>query len=169
VKPLIETCAIPPASFLHRYASGGAYADCYATGIARAVSQAEYIEAFYTTPLFKLERQILRLISRPSTDAEARNLASGQADTFAAWHVESRSSGELLVAAGRTRSWLMAIPAGAQETRLLFGSAVVPARGTAGRTSLGAGFHSLLGFHRLYSRALLQAARSRLESQAKPR
>lgn len=164
--PSIEACAIPPASFLHRYTDGGAYADCYATEIAQPVSQAQYVEAFYTTGLFKLERQILRLISRPSTDAEARNLASGEADTFAAWHVESRSSRELLVAAGRTRSWLMAVPAG-QVTRLFFGSAVVPARGKDGRSSLGAGFHSLLGFHRLYSRALLHAARSRLESHAK--
>jgi hypothetical protein len=164
----IEACSIPPASFLHRYTAGGAYADCYATEIARPVSQAQYVEAFYTTGLFKLERQVLRLISRPSTDVDARNLASGQSDRFAAWHVESRSSGELLVAAGRTRSWLMAVPAGAQVTRLCFGSAVVPERDKDGRSSLGAGFHSLLGFHRLYSRALLKAARSRLESHAKP-
>ena len=59
----------------------------------------------------------------------------------------------------------MAVPAGAEATRLYFGSAVVPARAKDGRASLGAGFHSLLGFHRLYSHALLRAARSRLEDR----
>lgn len=165
---MTSPCAIPPTSFLHRYTSGGAYADCYVTDIAHAVSQPRYVEAFYTTGLFKLERLILKLVARPSTDEDARKLASAESDAFAAWHVESRSDGELLVAAGRTRSWLMAAPAGRDTTRLYFGSAVVPARGKDGRTSLGAGFHSLLGFHRLYSRALLQAARSRLERQANP-
>jgi hypothetical protein len=161
----IEPCAIPPTSFLHGYTSGGAYADCYATEIDRTVSQARYVEAFYTTRLFKLERWMLGVMSRPSTDADVGHLASGQSDTFAAWHVESRSDGELLVAAGRTRSWLMAVPTGAGATRLFFGSAVVPASDRKGRPSLGPVFHGLLGFHRLYSRALLRAARSRLEGQ----
>ena len=167
--PAIEACGVPPASFLDRYTTGGAYADCYVTDIARSVSQSEYVEAFYTTGLFKLERLILRLlVSRPSTDEGARKLAAGEKDTFAAWHVESRSDGELLVAAGRTRSWLMTVPDASKDrpaTRLFFGSAVLPAKGRDGQPSLGPGFSSLLGFHKLYSRALLQAARSRLESQ----
>ena len=61
----------------------------------------------------------------------------------------------------------MASPADAQQdstTRLYFGSAIVPMKNaTTGQGSLGLAFHSLLGFHRLYSRALLHAARSRLE------
>lgn len=163
--PLIEISEIPRASFLDSYRQSGAYADCYATDIAKPVSQAQYVEAFYTTGLFKIERLILGfVISRPSTDDEARKLASGESDAFAAWHVERRSGTELLVAAGRTRSWLMAAPGGA-TTRLLFGSAIVPATNAGtGRDSMGIAFQGLLGFHKLYSRALLHAARSRLDS-----
>ena len=48
-------------------------------------------------------------------------------------------------------------------TRLYFGSAVVPRRSArAGKPSLGPLFSALLGFHKLYSRILLRAARSRL-------
>ena len=48
-------------------------------------------------------------------------------------------------------------------TRLFFGSAVVPARDpSTDRTSLGFVFKALLGFHELYSRVLLGAARLRL-------
>jgi hypothetical protein len=48
-------------------------------------------------------------------------------------------------------------------TRLYFGSAVVPKVDRAsGRASFGIAFHMLSGFHRIYSRALLRSARSRL-------
>ena len=66
---------------------------------------------------------------------------------------------------GRTRSWLMAVPQGdgGPVTRLYFGSAVVPVRDRkSGRMRLGLTFTALLGFHKLYSRALLSAARERL-------
>ena len=160
----ITAAEIPHASFLDTLRVGGAYADCYVTDVAGSVSQAQYVEAFYTTALFKLERLILKVaISKPSTDDDARKLASGERDTFAAWHVEQRSPSELLVAAGRTRSWLMAAPGGS-GTRLFFGSAIMPAIDTTtGKGSLGFAFHSLLGFHKLYSRALLRAAQSNLE------
>jgi len=52
---------------------------------------------------------------------------------------------------------------GVAGTRLYFGSAVVPRRSArSGREGLGPLFSSLLGFHKLYSRLLLRAARSRL-------
>jgi hypothetical protein len=130
------------------------------------VSCAEYVEAFYTTSVFKLERAILgTVVSRPSTDAEARQLANGERATFAAWTEEARSPDQLLLAdfSGRTRSWLMVVPSAAGGTLLYFGSAVVPMRNRAsGRASLGPLFGTLLGFHKLYSRALLLSARSRL-------
>ena len=96
------------------------------------------------------------MVARPSRDAEARELASGQRQQFAAWSVEGRAPGQLLMCdfAGSTRSWLMAAPAG-QGTRLYFGSAVVRAR-------QGGMFRALLGFHKLYSRILLRAAAARL-------
>jgi hypothetical protein len=111
------------------------------------------------------------LVAKPSTDTQAAQLAAGTRSSFAAWNVEARSTDQLLMSdfKNRTRSWLMAgsAPGGAiAGTRLYFGSAVVPARSAqSGRQSFGAGFRLLLGFHKLYSRALLFAARSRLANK----
>jgi hypothetical protein len=163
----VRACALPDGALLRRYAVNGAFADCYVTDIAGRVSHADFVEAFYTTPAFKVERWILRLLaSRPSTDAQARQLARGESDVFAAWTVEARATGQLLLAdvAGRTRSWLMVqVRPDGEGSRLFFGSAVVPRRHTAaGPTRLGFAFKLLLGFHGLYSRTLLRAARLRL-------
>jgi hypothetical protein len=165
----IHRCEPPQEALLSRYQRGGAYADCYFTDLARQVSHAEYVEAFYTTSLFKVERRLLAwLVAKPSTDTQAARLAAGNLDSFAAWRVEARSADQLLMSdfKGRTRSWLMvgAAQDGAKGgTRLYFGSAVVPARNApSGRQSFGVGFRLLLGFHKLYSRALLLAARCRL-------
>jgi hypothetical protein len=170
---MISACDLPAASLLGRYRGDGGYADCYVTELPWTVSQAEYVEAFYSTPLFKVERLLIRLfLSRRSTDAEAGRLARGELDTFAAWSVEGRTADQLLLAdlGGRTRSWLMAEPsgsAGPAATRLHFGSAVVPARrARPGRQpGLGPLFAALLGFHKLYSRLLLRAARARLSRE----
>lgn len=101
---------------------------------------------------------------------QAGALARGERDTFAAWRVEGRAPGELLLCdfTGRTRSWLMVVAptGGASPTRLCFGSAVVPRRDGAGRARMGSLFTALLGFHKLYSRALLYAARRRLARHA---
>ena len=163
---LVRQNQIPAQSLLGRYEQPGTYADCYTTHLPGLASHAQFVEAFYTSPLFKLERFLLGVLaSRPSTDAEARLLALGERSTFAAWRVEARAPNEVLLSAGRTRSWLMVVPpakGSGSRTQLLFGSAVVPRR----RGGLGAGFRALLGFHKLYSRALLFAAWSRLSSQA---
>ena len=154
---------------LRRYLDHGAYADCFCTDVPAPVSQAGYIAAFYTTPLFKLERLLLGwFVSRPSSDAQARELASGVADRFAAWSVEGRDADQLLMCdfASRTRSWLMSRTGPEPgSTRLYFGSAVVPrVDAKTGQRSMGWGFRILLGFHKLYSRALLASARSRVRS-----
>lgn len=165
----IQRTELPAHALLRRYLRDGHYADCYVVEMPVAVSQAEFVEAFYTTPLFKIERAILAAaVSRRSTDDEARALARGERDAFAAWTVEDRSDTQLLLAdfMGRTRSWLMTEPTGHGGTRLHFGSAVVPRRDRdSGRPSLGTGFGLMLGFHKLYSRALLAAARNRLRRQ----
>ena len=162
----IHRTDLPAHALLRRYLCDGHYADCYVVEVPMAVSQAGFVEAFYTTPLFKIERAILAAaVRKPSSDAEARALARGEREAFAAWTVEDRSDAQLLLAdfMGRTRSWLMAEPTGSGGTRLHFGSAVVPKRDRdTGRTSLGTGFGLMLGFHKLYSRALLASARSRL-------
>ena len=165
----IQACALPEQALLAKYAQGGAYTDCYETEVAGSVSQAEYVEAFYTGAVFKLERLLLSwFASKPSTDAEAKELACGAASHFAVWRVEERSADQLLMSdlSGRTRSWLMAAPGRrgiTTSTRLYFGSAVVPVPDkTSGRSRMGFVFRALLGFHRLYSRVLLSTGCSRL-------
>jgi len=57
-----------------------------------------FVEAFYATALFKLERWLLRfLVARPSTDAEAHELARGERYSFAAWSVEARTPDQVLL------------------------------------------------------------------------
>ncbi len=162
----IRVSPLPPQALLGKYASVGAYTDCYATEVPRSVSQRQYVEAFYTGSVFKVERLLLSLfLSKPSTDAQARQLAAGELSTFSAWRVEERTANELLMRAvgGRTRSWFMVSPGPGQTTRLYFGSAVVPvASKRSGKPGMGFFFRALLGFHKLYSRVLLGAARDRL-------
>ena len=166
--PTVQPCEIPLISLLRQYKDGPGYADCYVIKVPGTVTQAAYIEAFYTSPLFKIERTLLQyLASKPATDADAKALAGGVATRFSAWRVEAQSSSELLLAdfTGRTRSWLMAVPGASGDdppgTLLYFGSAVVPLS-SQGAQSMGWLFHALLGFHRLYSRLLLGAASQRV-------
>ena len=165
----IRACALPEEALLSKYTRAGAYADCFTAEIARPASHAAFVEAFYTSPLFKVERFLLTwLVRKPSTDAQARDLASGASGRFAAWRVEERNANQLLVCdfLGQTRSWLMIGPPGngaAGYTRLYFGTAVIPVRDkVSGQSRMSFAFKSLLPFHKLYSRALLYAARSRL-------
>lgn len=164
----ITPCSAPPVAVLRKYEDGHSFTDSYCADVDGAIPLAAFVEAFYTTPLFKLERFILRwVVNRPSTDEQAGALAAGTLDKFAAWHVESRTETQLLMNAGRTRSWFMVEPithpAGGAATRLYFGSAVVAKASAPGATpGLGFLFSALLGFHTLYSRALLRAAKSRL-------
>lgn len=167
--PAIQACALPEQALLARYARGGAYTDCFVAEVDRPVTHAQYVEAFYTGALFKLERHLLAwFAASPSTDAQAKELACGALGRFAAWRVEERCADQLLMCdlGGRTRSWLMVGPAsgGASAgTRLYFGSAVVPVLDKrSGQARIGFPFNTLLGFHKLYSRALLSAAHARL-------
>ena len=166
----IQKHALPPDALLRKYVHEGAYTDCFATQVHRQVSLAEYVEAFYTTGVFKLERWILAWsVGKPSSDADARGLALGELGAFSAWSVEGRESDQLLMCdfIERTRSWLMVAPLpGGAGTRLYFGSAVVPVRDRSGALQLGSAYASLMGFHELYSRILLRAASSRLERLA---
>jgi hypothetical protein len=158
-------CELPPDALLRKYVAEGAYADCYTTEIAARVSFADYVEAFYTTAPFKAERLALRwLVGKPSSDADARRLACGEADAFAAWSVEARAPQQLLVCdfLRRTRSWLMIAPLEGGGARLHFGSAIVPVGVGSGKGRLGFPFNALLGFHHIYSQVLLGAARSRV-------
>lgn len=118
------------------------------------------------------------VLGMPSTDAEARAVAIGEApfdrlgakgcDTarFAAWTVEARSECQLVMCdyQGRTRSWFMVLRQ-AQDgreggTRVYFGTAIAAGRG--GRIPFA--FRLLMPFHHLYSRALLWSAVRRLRA-----
>ena len=165
----IEKCPVPANTMLDKYSMNGAYMDCYWTDAPGHIPLSEFIYAFYTTPLFKLERLILWLTaSKPSTDQGARQLADGVSDQFAAWHVEHRSENEIVMCdfLKRTRSWLMAKPANRAKnirTELFFGTAIAPRMNPkSGELSIGIGFQALLGFHKLYSRLLLYSARLRI-------
>jgi hypothetical protein len=163
----VNKCAVPPDTFLHRYGANGAYADCYWTEVPEEVALPEFIFAFYTTALFKLERFILSwAVAKPSTDQQVRELADCQREDFAAWTVENRNERELMMCDDqrRTRSWLSVVPVDGRM-HLYFGSAVVPRRNSKdGKSSLGFVFQVLLGFHRMYSVLLLYSARSRLKA-----
>ncbi|WP_139798724.1 DUF2867 domain-containing protein [Andreprevotia lacus] len=155
-------CRLPSNTLLGSYASQPGYTDCYCVTLPGSTSLAQFVESFYTSGLFKLERWLLaRALGLPASDADAAALAQGAVQTFSAWRVEGRTADELLVAAGRTRSWFKVMPATdlpVSSTVLLFGSAVVPGRN--GR--MGLPFYLLSGFHRLYARSLLAAAARRL-------
>jgi hypothetical protein len=168
----IEKCKVPDHTMLARYSADGSYTDCYTTEIPGQISFPEFVFAFYTTFLFKLERSILKwTVSKPSTDSQARRLADGNIEKFAAWQVEGRNESEILMCdfRGRTRSWLMMTPVttgNGARTRLYFGSAVTPRRNSkTGELSLGSGVQALLGFHKIYSVLLLYSAKSRIKDR----
>lgn len=169
---LIYPCEVPANSLLRVYKDGVGYADCYVVEVQGSITQKDFIEAFYTSHLFRIERTILKYIaSSPATDDDAKQLAAGMATRISAWRVEEQSASELLLAdfTGRTRSWLMAKPvcglATPSTTLLHFGSAVVSQKSRGAREpSMGWLFHALLCFHRLYSRLLLLAAIRRIRN-----
>ncbi len=166
--PVIEAAALPPGALLGRYEGKGGYTDCLAITIPGLVTQGAYVAAFYTTALFKLERLVLSVVlARPSTDQQARGLATGETATFAAWTVEAREDHQILLSdfLGSSRSWLMSVAdttSAAATTRLYFGTALVPRKKAGG---LSVGFRAMVPLHRLYARALLRAAVRHLDSR----
>jgi hypothetical protein len=140
----------------------GRYGDCFAVTVHRVVNLAEFVFAFYSSPVFRIERLMLRvLLGAPSSDSDARAVAEGSGGSFAVWYVGERTATQLLMCDRyeRTRSWFRVVPMSGDRTLLQFGSAVA-ARGVETRPgSRGGGFRLLLGFHVLYSQALLHAAK----------
>lgn len=164
----ITAAPLPADALLQRFVAEGHYTDCFTTTASRSVSLPEFVEAFYTSWLFKTERVILdALASLPSTDDEARQVANGERDSFAAWDVEDRSADQLLLIdfRKRTGSWFK-LEGMDEGSRLYFGSVVFKTEQTSSGMQMEWTYRLLLGFHRLYSRALLSAARSRLLSVA---
>jgi hypothetical protein len=170
--PSINQIAVPDSSLLRSYRAPlnadawNEFIDCFAAGVAGTVSLAEFIRAFYDSLPFRLERRIIQvLIGRPSTTQDVQALANGTAEYFAAWVVLERTDTQILLGdfRGQTRSWLAVRPLPGGGTQLLFGSGIrsVPDPVT-GAPTRSWGFRALGGFHLLYSRVLLGAARRRL-------
>jgi hypothetical protein len=160
--PSVISIALPANALLGKYlAQDGAYTDCYMTTVSGDVSLEQFVNVFFDTWLFRIERKILSgTIGKPSTQRDIANLATGTADRLAAWHVEERNTDQLLLAVGTgpIRTWLMRKCDG-DKTHLYFGSAILPmARDGQGRAKMGFTFRALLGFHKIYARALLRAA-----------
>ena len=158
----VSTPPLPIDALLRRYIDGsGHHTDCFTITVPQLVDLPQFVEAFYTAPLFRCERIVLKFAAkRPSTDEGAADVANGRATRFAAWGVEDRSEYQLLMCdmASKTRSWFMAREVSG-GTQLYFGSAVTINQKTK---KLGFLFNALLPLHKLYSRALLKSAVTRL-------
>ncbi|WP_299042693.1 hypothetical protein [uncultured Tateyamaria sp.] len=156
----IDEISVPDGTLIAPYAQkDGHYVDCFETPVTTPVTLPVYIRAFYTQPLFRAERVVLRLVAgQPSTDADVQALADGGSSDLAVWQVEARRDAEILMVdrSGRTLSWLMVTP-----SALRFGSVVVPVRTKSGKLTLGPVFQSLLSAHKIYARALLSGAARR--------
>lgn len=164
---MVKACMPPDKALVMWYSEVGEYVDCFVIETGARVSLPQFVEAFYTSWLFKMERLVLTLATPPSSDMQAAELAAGRRTSFAAWEVESRAVDQLLMRdfTGRTRSWFMVAPA-AGGTRLYFGSAITATPDRPGKSAtIGPIFRVLVGPHRLHSRALLAAASRRLKHQ----
>jgi hypothetical protein len=156
---LLARAAVPP----------GTYSDAFSTTVPGAVALADLMTAFYTTPLFRAERAILRLAGHRSSRAQLDALLAGSGTRFAVWDVVLRRPDEILLrdASGATASWFQVVPV-VQGTALRFGSVVYPVIGRYGPRPPRV-MALLLGPHTLYSRTLLSAAARRIKRQNHPR
>jgi hypothetical protein len=156
--PGVRRIPLPEHALLQSRRAAGAFTDCYALRIDHPVTLADYIAAFFTTPVFRLERWIIaRVLGHASNDAQAHALADGSSDRFVVWVTEARDSEQILLGVGRTATWLMIEPAPG-ATLLYLGSAIEQ-RGATRRTWR---HRALLRCHDLYSRVLLRATARRL-------
>jgi hypothetical protein len=114
----------------------------------------EFVFAFYTSPIFRIERLILALLAgAPSTDIQARRLADGAGGSFAVWRAGARTATQLLMCDRYE-------PLSDGKTLLQFGSAVASRSGDHPARGLRGGFFRLLlKFHVVYSQLLLHAAK----------
>ena len=157
---------LPKSAFLNAYEErAGVYTDCFQTQLPKGITLERYINAFFNTWLFRIERAILSFAAKkPASDADIARLADGTSNTMAAWQVERRDADQILLEVPQTpiRTWLMRGDDG-DATQLYFGSAILPeAVDRKGNPKMPFLFKALLGFHKLYARALLYSAKRAL-------
>ena len=163
----VKESPLPNDALLQEFVDRGEYTDCFVTRVQRDIAFADYIESFYTTPLFKAERLILKwVVSRPSSDEEAKLLSRDEIQAFAAWTEHARTDHQLIMMDFReqTCSWFM-LARDEGDSLLYFGSAVMRDQETSTGKDMKWTYRCLLGFHRLYSRALLSATARRLSNR----
>jgi len=165
----VSQCPLPHDTLLHRYENGpGHHTDCFETEVAQGVSLPDYIEAFFNSPILRIERKLLGLAMLKSNYDDVVLLAQGRSDHIAGWQTEDRADQEILltVMGGGVRTWLKVIPE-EDHSRLLFGSAVVPPDDApvdeTGAPKMAWWVQGLMGFHRLYSHIVLGAAKWQLK------
>jgi len=139
----------------------GAYADCFeatvACDMASDAAFKRFVFLFFDSPVFRIERAILRLSGKASRhQSDPAALARGETDVFAVWRVERRTDSEILMGVPDTaiRTWLALHKDGA-EARLRFGSAILMQEGSDAPHWI---YRVTLQGHLLYSRLLLRAA-----------
>jgi hypothetical protein len=157
-----------PDHALHKpYQDAGGYADIFHARLSKPATLSELLTAFYTCPVFKIERMILRIIlGKGSTDDQARALAKGERTQFAAWDVAQRNETQMLMRdyKGMTLSWFMIEE---DDPHIIyFGTAIVAAKGASPKSpKIPLLFSSTLWFHKAYSRALLWSTQRQLEKR----
>jgi hypothetical protein len=157
---------LPKSACLNDYEHhAGVYTDCFQTELPKGGTLESYINAFFNTWLFRIERMILNTAAKkPASDEDIARLAQGTSNTMSAWQVERRDADQILLEVPQTpiRTWLMRSGEG-EKTQLYFGSAILPdAVDRNGNAKMPFLFHALLGFHKLYARALLFSAKRAL-------
>ena len=66
----------------------GYVTDCFSAEVSKAVDLSDLIEAFYKTPLFRLERLVLSFApSGRLRDTDITALSKGQVDRISVWQV----------------------------------------------------------------------------------
>jgi hypothetical protein len=153
---------VPKDALLHRYVGqAGTYTDCFEVMHPLSVTHADFIEAFYTTWLFRLERVVLSIVLRRRVrDADVAALAQGTSDSFAVWTVEARDAGQILLrdSSGYTGSYLAVAGKEGGTTRLIFGSVLAP----EGGGDLPFTVRAMIPLHVFYSKMLLRTAEWKL-------
>ncbi len=166
----VEKTAIPLDSFMSAYKQiDGCSADAFRGYLEFPVTLEALITAFFGSPIFTLERLLLKSIGQANTSrSDITGLAAGTQEKFAAWKVEDRNESEVILKVGSSpiRSWLMARPDGDGKTAIYFGSAVLPQ--TTNRNSkpqVGSSFRFFMGVHNFYSCLLLKSTIKNLQKK----
>ncbi len=164
----VSVTPLPQTALLQTYAMRkGHHADCFQTTINSTANLSDYLEAFFASPIMKIERKLLGLFGYPSSQGDLEKLAHAMSDTFAGWTVEKRDDAQILLSVfgNGIRTWLMC-QSDQNQTTLYFGSGVVPKNPEADQPKLGWPVAALMGFHTFYSKLVLWSARRQLERNA---